>query len=145
MQDWDNSRASAMELQQSGATPNINKQYCVLQSNNWDKTSIALHITKAWWRKKKTTSHHTHKKIPGWALLSVCYQYAQINYMIWWVGVDYFHTIQYYINSLWPSDTIWRQRSGSTLAQVMACCLTAPSHYLHQCWLIIGKVQSHPA
>ena len=24
---------------------------------------------------------------------------------------------------------------GSTLAQVMACCLTAPSHYLNQCWL----------
>ena len=32
------------------------------------------------------------------------------------------------VNSLWPSDTIWRHRSGSTLAQVMACCLTAPSH-----------------
>ena len=27
-------------------------------------------------------------------------------------------------NSLWPSDTIWRHRSMSTLAQVMACCLT---------------------
>ena len=38
-----------------------------------------------------------------------------------------------YFDSLWPSDTIWRQRSGSTLAQVMACCLTAPSHYLNQC------------
>ena len=46
-------------------------------------------------------------------------------------------------NSLWPSDAIWRQRSGSTLAQVMACCLTAPSHYLNQCWLIISEVQWH--
>ena len=46
-------------------------------------------------------------------------------------------------NSLRPSDAIWRQRSGSTLAQVMACCLTAPSHYLHQCWLIISKVLWH--
>ena len=27
------------------------------------------------------------------------------------------------INSLWPSDTIWRQGPRSTLAQVMACCL----------------------
>ena len=36
-----------------------------------------------------------------------------------------------YINSLWPSDAIWRHGSGSTLAQVMACCLTAPSHYLN--------------
>ena len=35
-------------------------------------------------------------------------------------------------NSLCPSDTIWRQRSGSTLARVMACCLAAPSHYLNQ-------------
>ena len=46
-------------------------------------------------------------------------------------------------NSLWPSDAIWRQRSGSTFAQVMACCLTAPSHYLNQCWLIVSKVQRH--
>ena len=29
------------------------------------------------------------------------------------------------VNSLWPSDTICRPRSGSTLVQVMACCLTA--------------------
>ena len=48
------------------------------------------------------------------------------------------------INSTWPSDAIWRQRSRSTLAQVMACCLTAPSHYLNQCWLIIiNEVQRH--
>ena len=46
-------------------------------------------------------------------------------------------------NSLCPSDTIWRQRSESTLAQVMACYLTAPSHYLYQYWLIIGEVQRH--
>ena len=45
------------------------------------------------------------------------------------------------INSLGPSDTTWRQISGSTLAQVMACCLTAPSHYLNKYWLIISKVE----
>ena len=33
--------------------------------------------------------------------------------------------------NLWPSDAIWRHKSGSTLAQVMACCLMAPSHYLN--------------
>ena len=42
-------------------------------------------------------------------------------------------------NSLWPSDTIWQQRSGSTLAQVMACCLMARSHYLNQCRLIMNE------
>ena len=41
------------------------------------------------------------------------------------------------LNSLWPSDAIWWHRSWSTLVQVMACCLTAPSHYLNQCWLIV--------
>ena len=47
------------------------------------------------------------------------------------------------LNSLWPDDAIWRQGSWSTLVQVMAWCLTAPSHCLNQCWLIISKVQSH--
>ena len=44
-------------------------------------------------------------------------------------------------NSLWPSDAIWWQGSRSTLIQVMTCCLTAPSHYLNQCWFINTKVQ----
>ena len=47
------------------------------------------------------------------------------------------------VNSLWPSasDAIWWHRSGSTLAQVLARFLRAPSHYLNQCWLIINEVQ----
>ena len=45
------------------------------------------------------------------------------------------------VNSFWPSDTKWRHRYWSTLAQVMACCLTAPSHYLNQYWLIISTHQ----
>ena len=48
-----------------------------------------------------------------------------------------------WVNSLGPSDTIWRWRSWSTLYQIMTCCLTAPSHYLNQCWLIISKVLWH--
>ena len=45
------------------------------------------------------------------------------------------------INSLWPRDAVWRHRSGSTLAQVMAWCLIAPSHYLNQCWPVNPSVQ----
>ena len=30
---------------------------------------------------------------------------------------------------------------GPIWSQVMACCLTAPSHYLNQCWLIISEIQ----
>ena len=48
-----------------------------------------------------------------------------------------------WFNSLWPSDAIRRQWTESTLAQVMACCLKAPSHYLNQYWLIISEAQWH--
>ena len=48
-----------------------------------------------------------------------------------------------FFNSLGPGDAIWQQRSGSPLAQIMACCLMAPSHYLNQCWLIINEVLWH--
>ena len=37
-------------------------------------------------------------------------------------------------DSLWPNDAFVWHRLGSKLAQVMACCLTAPSHYLNPCW-----------
>ena len=52
---------------------------------------------------------------------------------IWWQDARL-------LNSLWPSDAIWWHRTGSTLAQVMACCLAAPCHYLTQCWLLISVV-----
>ena len=56
----------------------------------------------------------------------------------WWWYMFWFS-----INSLWPGDDIWQHRSGSTLAQVSACCLMAPSHYLNQCSLIISEVFWH--
>ena len=36
------------------------------------------------------------------------------------------------ILNLTPVDSLWCHRSESTLVRVMACCLTAPSHYLNQ-------------
>ena len=48
-----------------------------------------------------------------------------------------------FINSVCPSDTIWQHRSGSALAPAMACCLMAPSPYLHQCCLIIKGLLYH--
>ena len=44
---------------------------------------------------------------------------------------------------LWLIDIIWRQRFRSTLAQVMACYLVAPSQYLNQCWLIFSGMLWH--
>ena len=43
----------------------------------------------------------------------------------------------WHVNSLWHSDAIWQLRSVSTLAQLAASCLTAPSHYLNQSWRLI--------
>ena len=43
----------------------------------------------------------------------------------------------------WGLVTPFGDRSGSILAQVMACCLTAPSLYLNQCWLVSSKIQLH--
>ena len=57
-----------------------------------------------------------------------------------WVIWDIMMLTWKHINSLRSSDAIWWQRSESTLAQVMACCLTAQSHYLNQWWLMISKV-----
>ena len=48
-----------------------------------------------------------------------------------------------WVDSLWPGDALWRHGTRPTLAQVMACCLTTPSHYLNQCWLIIHEVPWH--
>ena len=47
------------------------------------------------------------------------------------------------LNSLWPSDAKLQHLSRSTLAQIMAYCLMAPSHYLNQCWFLMNKVLQH--
>ena len=57
-----------------------------------------------------------------------------------WLYPD--HILSWF-KSLWPSDAIWWHGIGSTLGQVMACYLTAPSHYLYQCWAIISKIPWH--
>ena len=57
---------------------------------------------------------------------------------------EFYHILaESQVNSLRPSDAKWRQRSWTKLVQVMACCLTAPSHYLNQYWLIISNVLWH--
>ena len=55
-------------------------------------------------------------------------------------GQAYFQANDNACTSFWPNDALWRRRSGSTLAQVMACCLTATSHYMNQCWFITSRV-----
>ena len=56
------------------------------------------------------------------------------NILLWFLAIT-----QYILISLCPSDTIGQHRSRSTLAELMACCLVAPNHYLSQCWLTSGR------
>ena len=54
------------------------------------------------------------------------------------------HLVQYnrpwICNLLWPCYSISRHKTRSISDQVMACWLTAPSHYLKQSWLNISKL-----
>ena len=48
-----------------------------------------------------------------------------------------------WVNSLWSSDIIWWHKLSSSWAQVKACCLTTPSHYMNQCWFAINAIFWH--
>ena len=48
-----------------------------------------------------------------------------------------------WVNGLWSSVAMRQHKSVSTLAQVLACCLRAPSHYLDQYWFIINMALWH--
>ena len=78
---------------------------------------------------------YPHKKPISLLNVPICTQGMQRT---WWPEVGTIIVTGPY--SLWPTYAIWRHKSGSTLVQVMACCLMAPSHYLNQRWLIISKV-----
>ena len=47
------------------------------------------------------------------------------------------------LNPLRPNDAILWNRYWTTLAQVVACCLTAPSHFMDQWWLITTGIPWH--
>ena len=69
----------------------------------------------------------------------------QCTMSVWPVGASQSCATKQYsicVNSLAPGDVTRLHRTGSTLAQVRACCLMAPSHYLNRCWLIISEVRS---
>ena len=65
-------------------------------------------------------------------------KYLYLNRYWYCVRQDIMYQI---VNSLWPSEDMWWQRSGSVLAHVIACCLTAPRHYVIQCWLSLSPVR----
>ena len=70
---------------------------------------------------------------------------AHLPSLISWRTKMALHPEFHFISVLVPdrSDTFWWHRTWSVLVQVMACCLTAPSHYLNQCWVIISEALWH--
>ena len=105
-----------------------------------DGWGISCELTLRWMSLDLTDDKSTLVQVMAWCrqatnhYLSQCWSRSLSPY-----GV----TRPQQVNSLWPSDAIRRQRTESTLLQLMACCLTAQSHYLNQCWLIISKVLWH--
>ena len=60
--------------------------------------------------------------------------YFKSNRDRWWPLIEWYWGVcgLNVFKPLWPRDNIWCHRTWATLIQVMACCLTAPSHYLIQ-------------
>ena len=140
MQEKHNSSALAMELRLSCTNPSIwyvvtkNAYFvfilsCLLSKNtisNETKPATSHHLNQWWLVYLHIYASHSLNDLTMVMIMACCL-------IISWTN----------INSLWPNDAIWGHRSASTLSQVMACCLTAPSHHLDQCWLIIRKIQLH--
>ena len=86
------------------------------------------------------SANFTHIQIPSLALeqeIIFSWQIPNVNsYYFSYDDVMTWNT--FYINPLWSSGAIWWLRSGSTLAQIMACCLTVPNHYLNWCLHLIS-------
>ena len=98
--------------------------------------------------------------VPRWVnILSICntnanwlpYAYV-INILscmnhtknVWFDSYQLLNNRVQFINSMRPiNDTIWWHGSGSTMAQVMAWCCQAPSHYLNQYWLFLWRPLWH--
>ena len=110
------------------------KWFCIWYDNDWGKICIRCYNHKS----------HPISRPPGRAM--GC---------LWiWVKIDHVITAPHcmlisstnddvlcsglMLELISPSDAIWRQRYRWTLAEVMASCLAAPSHYLKQCLLTIN-------
>ena len=60
----------------------------------------------------------------------------------WKSKITYFGPMNTKLNSFRYSDTKW-PKARSTLPQIKACCLTSPSQYNNQYWLLINDILWH--
>ena len=77
--------------------------------------------------------HKTSFTISSWGSSSTYCIFNTLSFILYWL-----------IHSLWPSNAIWLDRSGSTFVQIMAWYLMATSHCLSQCWIITSVLYHSP-
>ena len=119
----------------------VQSSYC--QSHSMKMHGIAFVPVYSFHHARVPAATTRHRYVLVWCLNPWCPDFLKKIYKSIFAFSVIFFTLKWYFNSLWPSDAIWRQGSRSTLAQVMACCLMAPSHYLIQCWLMINEAFCH--
>ena len=72
-----------------------------------------------------------------WLLIHVHIDYYRFFYLLKIFLATLFHWPQYFIS--WrPADAMWHSGTLSSMVQAIACCLTAPNHYMNQCWFVIS-------
>ena len=76
-------------------------------------------------------------RVTGSLSWSVVYVDYTLSNML--LNISYENRNCTYIYLLLPSVTIWWHRF-LPLAQVTVCCMAAPNHYRHQCWLFFDVV-----
>ena len=80
----------------------------------------------------------------------LCLHISNHTALFYWLDIMLIRTMApYSFNPLRHIDAIWRHRTGLILAQVIACCLKTPSHFLNQChrWGLVAYLSSrefHP-
>ena len=100
--------------------------------HKWPVTRKLLPFDDVIMQTDKTTWHLGHKYMCVYIHIYI-YIIIYIHICSWYVhrtrpGVMWSHRIMFTILRL--SGPIWQPKSLSTLARVMACCLTTHSHYL---------------
>ena len=111
------------------------KHLMVWQQNVWHNVHTFDTRTSSWNNTSRFFSFCTNK----WALDVLVYEKCNIG--VCEKLMQCITPCTVFTRSGLPIFLIWLQRSDSTLAQAMACCLAAPSHCLDWCWLIITEVQ----
>ena len=102
------------------------------QNSFWTITIILLPHT--WYM--KITDHMIHPFRLPWKMIHVkmIYKYFMSHHIVRGAARQ---------QAITRANVDPVESTGSTLAQVMACCLAAPSHYMYHRWFIISEVQWH--